>query len=212
MSKGSFQSSLFLFEVLRVIMKALRNILGVATASLVALGCGSSGRKLSSKEKKVTGESIYEINLLTLNEQNKIDLNAFKGKYMLFVNVASKCGYTPQYNGLQALYEPYSDKLVVIGLPCNQFGFQEPGDSTEIATFCSMDYGVTFPISEKLSVKGDNQHPLYTWLTSKEFNQVGDFSVSWNFNKFLVSPEGVLLKHFDSKVKPQSEEITSLLK
>lgn len=170
-----------------------------------------SGRQLTVSEKSSVTKSLYDIKLLSLNEKDNIDLSAFKGKYVLFVNVASKCGYTPQYEGLQALYEANKDKLVVIGLPCNQFGFQEPGDSTEIATFCRMDYGVTFPIAEKLSVKGDNQHPLYTWLTTKELNSVGDYKVTWNFNKFLVSPEGTLLGYFDSKVKPQSEEIISLL-
>ncbi len=142
----------------------------------------------------------------------KFDLSAFKGRYILFVNVASKCGYTSQYDGLQALYESNTDNLMIIGLPCNQFGFQEPGDSTEIASFCSKNYGVTFPISEKLDVKGDNQHPIYEWLTQKKYNGVGDYNVSWNFNKFLVSPKGELVAYFGSKVKPQSEEITSLLK
>ncbi len=189
----------------------IRNVLSITTAGLIAIGCGTSGRQLTVSEKSSVTKSLYDIKLLSLNEKDNIDLSAFKGKYVLFVNVASKCGYTPQYEGLQALYEANKDKLVVIGLPCNQFGFQEPGDSTEIATFCRMDYGVTFPIAEKLSVKGDNQHPLYTWLTTKELNSVGDYKVTWNFNKFLVSPEGTLLGYFDSKVKPQSEEIISLL-
>jgi len=189
----------------------IRNVLSITTAGLIAIGCGTSGRQLTVSEKSSVTKSLYDIKLLSLNEKDNIDLSAFKGKYVLFVNVASKCGYTPQYEGLQALYEANKDKLVVIGLPCNQFGFQEPGDSTEIATFCRMDYEVTFPIAEKLSVKGDNQHPLYTWLTTKELNSVGDYKVTWNFNKFLVSPEGTLLGYFDSKVKPQSEEIISLL-
>lgn len=189
----------------------IRNVLSITTAGLIAIGCGTSGRQLTVSEKSSVTKSLYDIKLLSLNEKDNIDLSAFKGKYVLFVNVASKCGYTSQYEGLQALYEANKDKLVVIGLPCNQFGFQEPGDSTEIATFCRMDYGVTFPIAEKLSVKGDNQHPLYTWLTTKELNSVGDYKVTWNFNKFLVSPEGTLLGYFDSKVKPQSEEIISLL-
>ena len=193
-------------------MNWIKNILSVTTAGLLAIGCGTSSRKLSVSEKNIESTQLYDIKLLTLNEIKEIDLSAFKGKYILFVNVASKCGYTYQYDGLQALYEANSDKLVVIGLPCNQFGFQEPGDSTEIASFCRMDYGVTFPISEKLSVKGENQHPLYTWLTTKDYNQVGDYKVTWNFNKFLVSPEGALLGYFDSKVKPQSDDIISLIK
>lgn len=193
-------------------MRLIKNILSVTTAGLIAIGCGTSSRKLTVDEKNMESTSLYDINLLTLNEAEKIDLSSFKGKYILFVNVASKCGYTPQYDGLQALYEANSDKLVVIGLPCNQFGFQEPGDINQIASFCRMDYGVTFPIGEKLSVKGENQHPLYKWLTTKDLNQVGDYNVTWNFNKFLVSPEGNLLGYFESKVKPQSESIVSLLK
>lgn len=192
-------------------MKIVRRVLGYLTAGLLAIGCGSASRQISSGEKSHVGVSLYEIQLLTLNGTSKIDLSTFKGKYVLFVNVASKCGFTPQYEGLQALYSTYPDKLMIIGLPCNQFGFQEPGDSTAIATFCSANYGVTFPISEKLDVKGDNQHPLYTWLTKKDYNGVGDYQVTWNFNKFLVSPSGELLGYFGSKTKPESVEITSLI-
>ncbi len=193
-------------------MKLITKIFSLATAGAMALGCGTSSRKITTQEKPVEGMNLYELNLMSLNEAGKIDLSAFKGKYILFVNVASKCGFTPQYDGLQALYSSNADKLMVIGLPCNQFGFQEPGDSSQIATFCSSNYGVTFPISEKLDVKGDNQHPVYEWLTQKKYNGVGDYNVSWNFNKFLVSPNGELVAYFGSKVKPQSEEITSLLK
>jgi len=190
----------------------MTKILSVATAGAVALGCGSASRQISSDEKISADTNIYGITLLDLNEANRIDLSAFKGKYIMFVNVASKCGYTPQYEGLQALYEENSDKLVIIGLPCNQFGFQEPGDSTEIQSFCKLNYGVTFPISEKLDVKGKNQHPLYTWLTSKEYNGVDDYNVTWNFNKFLVNPNGELIGYFGSKTKPKSTDIVSLLK
>ncbi|MFT7591064.1 MAG: glutathione peroxidase [bacterium] len=193
-------------------MKIVRSVLGYLTAGLLAIGCGSASRQISSSEKAQVGVSLYDFELLTLNGKDKIDLRAFKGKYVLFVNVASKCGYTPQYKGLQALYSAHSDALMIIGLPCNQFGFQEPGDSTAIETFCSANYGVTFPISEKLDVKGDNQHPLYTWLTKKDYNGVGDYQVTWNFNKFLISPSGELIAYFGSKTKPESDEITSLLK
>ena len=193
-------------------MKLITKVFGLFTAGAMALGCGTSSRQIASNEKPAKGTDLYELSLLTLNESTKIDLSAFKGKYILFVNVASKCGYTPQYDGLQALYDDNIDKLVVLGLPCNQFGFQEPGDSTQIATFCRKDYGVTFPITEKLDVKGNNQHPVYEWLTSKKFNGVADYKVTWNFNKFLINPEGKLIGYFGSKVKPQSEEITSLIK
>lgn len=192
--------------------RILRRILGLLTTAMLAIGCGSSGRTITEADKPKAGASIYDIELKTLNLQENIDLSQFKGRYVLFVNVASKCGYTPQYDGLQALYEANSDKLMIVGLPCNQFGLQEPGDSAEIANFCRANYGVSFPISEKLDVKGKNQHPVYQWLTSKELNNKDDYSVSWNFNKFLVSPDGELLAYFGSKVEPMGEEIRSLLK
>mgnify|MGYP000468796865 CR=1 FL=1 len=180
--------------------------------TFMTISCGSSSRQLSQDEHLNSVTDIYSIGLKSLNNTSNIDLGEFKGRYILFVNVASKCGYTPQYEGLEALYKANIDKLVVIGMPCNQFGFQEPGDSNEIASFCKANYGVTFPLSEKLDVKGDNQHPIYEWLTSKKFNKVGDYKVSWNFNKFLLSPEGELLGYFESNVKPQSSEIVGLLK
>lgn len=186
--------------------------MGLITTGLIAMGCGSAARQVSDSDRLKTGTSIYSIPLRSLSNQDNIDLSQFKGQYVLFVNVASKCGYTYQYEGLEALYKAHSDKLMIIGMPCNQFGFQEPGDSTEIASFCQVNYGVTFPISEKLDVKGANQHPIYEWLTKKEFNKKGNYDVSWNFNKFLISPEGKLIGYFGSKVEPQSPEIVGLLK
>jgi glutathione peroxidase len=136
----------------------------------------------------------------------------FKGKYVLCVNVASECGYTPQYADLQKLAEKYADKLVVIGFPCNQFMGQEPGTAEDIQTFCKKNYGVTFPLSQKISVKGEDQHPIYQWLTTKSLNGVSDATIKWNFNKILVDPNGNWLKHFGSGVNPLSEEIGSLIK
>ncbi len=193
-------------------MNLAQKIFGAIATSVVALGCGSTGKQIQAEDKPTEGMSIYDVKLKTLNEQDDLDLSQFKGKYMLFVNVASQCGFTYQYEGLEALYEAQKDKLVIIGLPCNQFGLQEPGDSSEIASFCKVNFGVTFPLSQKLDVKGKNQHPVYEWLTKKEFNELDDYTVSWNFNKFLVSPEGKLLAYFGSKVKPESEEIVSLIK
>ena len=139
-------------------------------------------------------------------------MSDFQGKYILCVNVASKCGYTPQYEPLQQLYERYQDKLVVIGFPCNQFMGQEPGTEAEIAQFCSVNYGVTFPMTEKIKVKGKDQHPLYAWLTDEALNGVGSDKVGWNFHKFLISPEGKWLASFPSKVDPLSEKIVGYLK
>lgn len=144
-----------------------------------------------------------------LGEQ--INMADYEGKYILCVNVASKCGFTPQYEPLQKLYDQHKDKLVIIGFPCNQFMSQEPGSSEDIATFCQKNYGVTFPMTEKIDVKGKDQHPIYAWLTEKDLNQVSDAKVSWNFNKFLISPKGEWLAHFPSKVDPLSEEILGYL-
>jgi len=155
--------------------------------------------------------SIHEFQIRALDSEEVINLSAYKGKKILFVNVASKCGYTNQYEGLEKLYQQYKDKLVVIGFPCNQFLGQEPGNEEKIATFCSTTYGVTFPMTEKIKVKGKKAHPIYQWLTSKDKNGKDDFKVSWNFNKFLVDEEGELMAHFSSNVKPLAEEITSLI-
>ena len=140
-----------------------------------------------------------------------IDLSAFKGKKILIVNTASKCGYTKQYTELEELYKKYKDKLVVIGFPANNFGGQEPGTNAEIKEFCTGTYNVTFPMAAKISVKGDDIHPLYQWLTSKEKNGVLDAEVKWNFNKFLLNEKGELVAYFPSKVTPLSEVITSKL-
>lgn len=155
--------------------------------------------------------SIYNIELTSISG-DPIKLSDYKGKKLLFVNVASKCGFTKQYDGLQELYETYKDKLVIIGLPCNQFGEQEPGNAEEIQSFCRLNYGVEFPITEKLEVKGDNQHAIYQWLTQKEKNGRMDTSVKWNFQKYLIDEEGRLIDVFYSITKPMSTKITQHLK
>ncbi len=150
--------------------------------------------------------NIYDIALTDI-ENNPINLNNFKGKYILFVNVASYCGYTNQYSDLQQLHEKY-DELEVIGLPCNQFLFQEPFSEKSIKDFCSSNYGINFTMTSKINVKGTNQHELYNWLTSKSLNGVKDSSVKWNFQKYLVSKDGKLIDVFYSKTLPLSKEIT----
>lgn len=154
--------------------------------------------------------NIYNFKVESL-EGGTINFASFKGKKILIVNTASKCGYTPQYEELEALYEKYKDKLVVIGFPANNFGGQEPGTNAEIKEFCTGTYHVTFPMAAKISVKGDDMHPLYQWLTSKEKNGVLDAEIKWNFNKFLLNEKGELVAYFPSKVKPMSEKITSKL-
>jgi glutathione peroxidase len=153
---------------------------------------------------------LYNIKINALEGDN-FDLAQFKGKKILFVNVASKCGYTPQYAGLQELHNKYKSKLTVIGVPCNQFMNQEPGGAEEIKSFCEKNYGVKFPITEKIQVKGGEQHPLYSWLTKKSENGKMDSKVKWNFCKYLVDENGELVAFFESKVKPLSEEITKHL-
>ncbi len=137
-------------------------------------------------------------------------LKAYGGKVVLLVNVASKCGYTPQYKGLEALYRKYKDQgLVVIGVPCNDFGAQEPGSAEEIKQFCSTKYEVTFPLMTKVHVKGAEQHPLYTALTGKDAAFPGE--VGWNFGKFLVGRDGKVIARYDSKVTPESKELNEAI-
>ncbi len=151
------------------------------------------------------GTGLYDIPLKTLDGQ-PTSLAEYKGKVLLIVNVASKCGNTPQYAGLEALYqEKKDDGLVVLGFPCNDFGNQEPGTAEEIQQFCSMNYGVTFPLFEKLHVKGEHQHPLYALLSGPESPFPGD--VGWNFGKFLIDREGHIIARFKPGTKPDTEEL-----
>lgn len=155
-------------------------------------------------------KSIHGFTITTL-EGESLDLSTFQGKKILIVNTASKCGFTPQYEDLEKLYETYKDKLVVIGFPANNFMNQEPGSNEDIAEFCERNYGVSFPMSEKISVKGKDIEPIYQWLTKKEYNGVKDSKIKWNFNKFLIDENGNLLEYFGSSVKPMSTEITKYL-
>jgi len=163
-------------------------------------------------ENTVKGKGFYNLMIKSLDGKSNIDFSQFKGKKVLLVNVASKCGYTPQYEGLEKLYEANKEKLVIIGFPCNQFLYQESGTADEIATFCKKNYGVTFPLTEKIDVKGKDQHPVYQWLTNKENNGVKDVTVKWNFGKFLIDENGNFMEYFPSGTEPLSEEIAKFLK
>ena len=164
--------------------------------------------RLSSQE--TSAPSIYDIAIDTIDGK-AIDFSSFKGKKILFVNVASKCGFTKQYKDLQKLSDTYKDTLVVVGVPCNQFGKQEPGDAAEIQNFCQVNYGVTFLVTEKVDVKGANQHPLYTFLTCEILNGKRDSTVKWNFQKYIVSEKGTLIDHYYSITSPLSTKITKHL-
>ena len=156
-------------------------------------------------------QSIHSFTVKSIDGKN-LNLASFKGKKILIVNTASKCGYTPQYEGLEKVYEQYKDKLVILGFPCNQFGGQEPGTNEEIVDFCKKNYGVSFPLADKIDVKGSNIAPIYQWLTTKSKNGILDASISWNFNKFLIDENGKMIAYFPSNVKPDSDAILSYLK
>ena len=155
--------------------------------------------------------SVYDFKVPGL-DGNMIDLAKYKGKKILLVNTASKCGYTPQYADLEALYTKYKDKLVIVGFPANDFHQQEPGSNAEISAFCTKNYGVTFPMAEKSDVIGDNISPLFKYLTDEAHKLgVADPVIGWNFTKFLVDENGKLIAVFPSKVKPTDDQVTKYL-
>lgn len=157
-------------------------------------------------------KTLYDFTVKDING-DEFALSQFSGKKVLVVNVASKCGLTPQYKDLQSLYEKYGgEDFVIIGFPANNFLSQEPGTNAEIAEFCSSNYGVTFPMMSKISVKGDDQHELYKWLTSKEENGKMDAKVKWNFQKFMVNEEGKVVDVAFPKEKPMSDKIVNWIK
>jgi glutathione peroxidase len=153
---------------------------------------------------------FYDFKVKTL-EGKDFDFSSLKGKKVMIVNTASKCGFTPQYKDLEELFEKYSDKLVIIGFPANNFANQEPGTEVEIRQFCTENYGVTFPMMEKISVKGDDMNQVYKWLTSKSMNGVMDSEVKWNFQKYLIDENGNLVDVVYSREKPGSEKIIAWL-
>lgn len=157
--------------------------------------------KFSATSTKQVSGSIYDFKLPTL-DGSEVDFSLFKGKYILIVNTASKCGYTPQYEDLEKLHEQFGDKVTVLGFPANNFLWQEPGSNEEIASFCQKNYGVTFQMFEKVSVKGKDQHPLYTWLEAKSGKHP-----SWNFCKYLIDKEGKVIGFYGSKVNPLDKDI-----
>lgn len=154
--------------------------------------------------------SIYDFKVAGLTG-NTIDFSQFRGKKILIVNTASKCGFTPQYKDLEALYEKYKEKLVIVGFPSNNFLWQEPGSNEDINSFCEKNYGVTFPMAAKVSVKGRDMAPVYRWLTNKDYNHYKSSSVKWNFQKYLVDEKGALVAIFSPATKPSDPDVISAI-
>jgi len=179
-------------------------VMGLVVCVGLAAGC-------AARKKEVPMSGFYGIGVETMAGE-AIKLGEYRGKVLLIVNTASKCGFTGQYAGLQTLYETYQDRgLVVLGFPSNDFLRQEPGTNEEIQAFCKLNYGVTFPLFGKISVKGKDQHPLYVYLTSRESNPAFPGKISWNFNKFLISRDGQVIGRFGSRTKPDDEKLVTAL-
>lgn len=187
-------------------MSMLRSVLTLAT--LVSLTAGVSAD--DKGQKKVTGPLDFTMNSI---DGKPVDLSQYKGKVVLFVNVASRCGLTPQYKGLQKLYDEFSkDGLVIIGVPANEFGKQEPGTNEQIKEFCTTNYNVTFPMLAKVVVKGQGICPLYQYLTSPDTNGKFAGEITWNFEKFLVGRDGKVVARFAPRVDPNSPELINAIK
>lgn len=174
-------------------------------AAIFAISLSSHASGAPDSGEKMT--SIYDFSLKDI-DRKEVNLGQYRGKVVMMVNVASRCGYTPQYEGLQKVYLKYKDRgFVILGFPANNFMSQEPGTDEEIKTFCSTKYSVTFPIFSKISVKGDDIHPLYKFLTSKDTNPDFGGDIKWNFSKFLLDKSGTIVARFEPKVTPESEPV-----
>jgi glutathione peroxidase len=184
-------------------------IVVVLSIVVVSFSCTSE----TKESEKMLSENIYGFNVIDIDGK-EVSLSDYEGKVLLIVNVASKCGYTKQYTGLQAIYEKYKDQgFVVLGFPCNQFGGQEPGTEKEIKEFCEANFDVTFPMFSKVDVNGDNTHPLYKYLKSNAKGTLGTADIKWNFAKFLVDKNGVVQDRIGTQTTPESltEQIEKML-
>jgi glutathione peroxidase len=196
----------------------MKNILMIAFGVLSLVACqentaqNKKAATTNEKNKTMTKQSIYQFKVTDLSGK-EFDFASLKGKKVMIVNTASKCGLTPQYKDLQAIYDQYKDKnLVIVGFPANNFMEQEPGSNEEIATFCERNYGVTFPMMDKISVKGDDMAPIYQFLTEKDKNGVQDSEVEWNFQKYLLNEKGELVKVIAPRTLPTDKEIVDWIK
>ena len=184
----------------------LASTIAVAFVCAAILSISLLSRASDSTEPGEKMNSVYDFTLKDI-DRKEVSLSQYRGKVVMIVNVASKCGYTPQYTGLQSIYAKYKDRgFVILGFPANNFMAQEPGTEEEIKTFCSTKYNVTFPMFSKISVKGDDIHPLYKFLTSKETNPEFGGDIKWNFSKFLLDKNGRIIARFEPAVKPESDK------
>ncbi|MDG2433162.1 glutathione peroxidase [Flavobacterium sp.] len=191
----------------------MKNGLLIVVLSILFLGCqnkSKTNKEIKNKtEQTMHKENLHQFKVVDLSG-NEFDFSTLKGKKVMIVNTASKCGLTPQYEGLEAIYKQYQDRnFIVIGFPANNFGAQEPGTNTEIAAFCKRNYGVSFPMMEKVSVKGDDMCAVYQFLTQKAKNGVADSDVEWNFQKYLINEKGELDKVIKPQVAPNDPVITN---
>jgi glutathione peroxidase len=193
-------------------MTVRQKILKAVYPILMAFSGKKNKAKPSSMNTTSFSASFYSLKTIT-NQGTQFDFSQLKGKKVLLVNTASDCGYTPQYADLQKLYEQYKEKLVIIGFPANDFKEQEKGDDEQIASFCKVNYGVTFPLAQKSSVvKGNQQNEVFNWLSDKNKNGWNDKQPTWNFSKYLVDESGVLTNYFDPAISPISEEVINAIK
>ncbi|MFN2453802.1 MAG: glutathione peroxidase [Pyrinomonadaceae bacterium] len=188
-----------------------KNFIGVGILMMLSTAALFFVEAKDSIDRKEKAKQVYDFTLKDVSGK-EVKLEQYRGKVVMIVNVASRCGYTPQYDGLQKIYERYKDRgFVVLGFPANNFGGQEPGTNAEIKDFCRLNYGVKFPIFSKISVKGEDKHPLYKYLTEKETDPDFAGEIKWNFNKFLIGKEGKVLARFDSKDEPESTQVTKAI-
>ena len=192
-------------------MKKYVTLSALAVLILASVAVALTWEGSAAVDEKMPQKSVLEFTMKNIDGED-VKLSAYAGKVLLLVNVASKCGYTSQYKGLESIYEKYKEQgLVVMGFPANNFFWQEPGTNEEIKTFCSTKYNVTFPMFAKISVKGGKIHPLYKFLTGKETNPEFGGSISWNFNKFLVDRSGKVVARFGSKDEPESPNVVQAI-
>jgi len=191
---------------IKILLLAIILLIG---AGSFLYSCVNVNKKNDTNKKAIT--SFYDLEATSV-DGDQIKMSNFKDKNILIVNVASKCGYTPQYKGLQELYEKYKDELHILAFPSNEFMGQEPGSNEQIKNFCEVNFGIKFDIFEKISVKGNNIHPIYSWLSNESENGWNNQVPTWNFSKYLINKNGDLVGMWGPKTEPQSKEITDLLK